>query len=85
MGADRVQALHVHDNDYTVDKHTLPCLYNLDWDEICKALAETGYRGNFTYEADNFLVKYDDCFIPTALKFMHDTGRYLIDKINSYK
>ena len=85
MGADRVQALHIHDNDYMTDKHTLPCLCNLDWDEICKALAETGYRGNFTYEADNFLYKYDDCFIPTALKFMHDTGRYLMDKINSYK
>ena len=85
MGAGRVGCLHIHDNDYMNDKHTLPCTSSLNWDEICKALAEMGYKGNFTYEADYFLRKYDDEFIPTALKFMHDTGRYLINKIESYK
>lgn len=85
MGADRIGCLHIHDNDYMTDNHTLPCTRNLNWNEICKSLAEIGYKGNFTYEADNFLNNYDDCFIPTALKFMNDTGRYLIDKINSYR
>ena len=85
MGAERVGCLHIHDNDYMNDHHTLPCTRNLNWDEICKAMAETGYKGNFTYEADSFLLNYDGEFIPTALKFMHDTGRYLIKKIESYK
>ena len=84
-GTDLLRTLHIHDNDYISDNHTLPCTQRLKWDEICKALADVGYKGNFTYEADNFLVAYDDCFYPTALKFMHDTGRYLIDKINSYR
>ncbi|MBQ8526124.1 MAG: sugar phosphate isomerase/epimerase [Clostridia bacterium] len=85
MGSDRISCLHIHDNNYMTDNHTLPCTRGLNWNEICKALADIGYRGHFTYEADNFLKAYDNCFIATALKFMHDTGRYLIEKINSYK
>lgn len=85
MGAERLGCLHIHDNDFMEDNHTLPCTMKQNWNEICKALAEVGYKGNFTYEADGFLRKYDPVFYPTAMKFMHDTGRYLIDKINSYK
>ncbi len=81
MGAGRIQALHVHDNNYKDDCHTLPCTMDMDWEGICKALKEIGYKGHFTYEADNFLLKYTDEFLPTALKFMNDTGRYLINKI----
>lgn len=81
MGANRITALHVHDNDYKGDSHSLPCLYKINWDKVCAALKEIGYKGDFTYEARNFLTNYDVEFIPTALKFMHDTGRYLISKI----
>ena len=85
MGADRINALHVHDNDYIKDLHTLPYTANMNWDEICRALADIGYRGNFTFEADGFLTRYSPEFIPTALKFMHDTGRLLISRIEAYK
>jgi sugar phosphate isomerase/epimerase len=51
-----LHALHVHDNDYIDDRHTLPGLGRMDWEEIMKALAEIDYDGDFTYEADNFLV-----------------------------
>ncbi|MBR5614196.1 MAG: sugar phosphate isomerase/epimerase [Clostridia bacterium] len=81
MGANRITALHIHDNDGFTDLHHLPLTVSMEWDEICKAIAEIGYKGNFTYEADGFLNAYSDEFIPTALKFMHDTGRYLISNI----
>lgn len=84
MGAERVSCLHIHDNDYIRDRHTLPCTMSMDWEEICKALAEIGYKGHFTYESDCFLKRYDDEFIPTALKFMSDTARYLVRKIEKY-
>ncbi len=81
----RIGALHIHDNGYKIDDHTLPYMGKLNWDEILKALADIEYQGDFTYEAFNFLYGFDKEFIPTALKFMHDTGRYMIDKIDSYK
>lgn len=84
LGSDIVTCLHIHDTDYIHDNHTLPCTMSQNWDEICKAIAEIGYKGHFTYEADSFLRKYDDDFIPTALKFMSDTARYLVRKIEKY-
>lgn len=85
MGADRVGALHVHDNDYLHDSHTMPFLSKMDWDAITRALADIGYRGDFTFEADNFFKGMDDDFLPTAEKFLHDCGRYLIRKIEQAK
>ncbi|MBP3329599.1 MAG: sugar phosphate isomerase/epimerase [Clostridia bacterium] len=84
LGAERITCLHIHDNDYFKDKHTLPCTMSMNWDEICKALAEIGYKGHFTFESDNFLKRYDDEFIPTALRFMYDTAKYLVAKIEKY-
>jgi sugar phosphate isomerase/epimerase len=79
LGHDRLKALHVHDNDYRSDMHTLPFLQNMNWDAIMKALADIRYDGDFTFEADNFLSRLPNDFKPRAVKFMVDTGRYLID------
>lgn len=84
LGHDRLKALHVHDNDYKSDTHTLPFLCNMEWEEIMKALADIKYDGVFTYEADNFLPHFPKDFKPTAVKFMVDTGRYLISRYDHY-
>ena len=77
----RIGCLHIHDNDNIHDSHTLPYTMNMDWDDIISALREIGYKGNFTYEADNFLRRFPDEFMPTAVKFMADLGRTMISKI----
>jgi sugar phosphate isomerase/epimerase len=84
LGHDRLKALHVHDNDYRGDTHTLPFLSHMDWEEIMKALADIKYDGEFTFEADNFLPHFPKDFKPTAVKFMVDTGRYLISRYDHY-
>ena len=82
----RVQALHVHDVDCVSDNHTLPYTRKLNWDDICKTLAEVGYNGDFTYEAGNFYSCYmEDDFIPVAAKFAEQVGRSLIRKIEKFK
>ncbi len=81
MGKDRLQALHVHDVDYLHDCHTLPFTRNLDWEPITQALAEIGYEGNFTFEADNFIVSFPDGLKQQASILMAQTGRYLIKSI----
>lgn len=84
MGADRIKSVHIHDNDYISDCHQLPCTMKLNWDEICKALAEIKYEGHFTLEATCFTDNYDDEFIPQALSFMYKTSCHLVNKVQNY-
>ncbi len=81
MGPDRLQALHVHDNDQCADSHTLPFVMGgVDFAALTAALKETGYRGDFTLEADAFLLRFPKPLIPEALRLMYHTGRYLADQ-----
>ena len=83
LGHDRLGSLHVHDNDNKTDLHTLPFTQKLDWTAITAALKEINYKGEFTFEADNFLARFPDPLKPQASKFMHDVGRQLIAMIES--
>jgi len=82
---DKLGALHVHDVDYRGDLHTLPGVSKINYDAVCKALADIDYKGDFTLEADNFLINYDKDFKPVALKFMADCAKHYVDKIEAYK
>lgn len=83
LGKEYVGALHVHDNDLINDTHTFPFNGKSDWEEITSALAEIGYENAFTYEADTFMNKYPTELLQSCLKLLHDTGRYLIARIES--
>lgn len=85
VGHDRLGALHVHDVDYVHDLHTLPGSAKINWDAVCRALADIDYKGDFTLEADKFLTQYDVEFRPTAIRFMSDVCKHLTNKIESYK
>lgn len=85
LGHDRLQALHVHDNDYRVDRHALPYLGRIDWNEIIKALGEIDYQGDFTYEVNltTFMSKsMNEELIPTAMRYAHDVGRHLCSLVD---
>jgi len=77
LGKDRLKALHVHDTDFISDLHTMPFMAKMDYHAIAKSLADIGYDGDMTFEADNFLKGIPDALIPEAVRFMVHTGRYL--------
>lgn len=81
LGAHRLGALHVHDVDYVNDLHTIPYVGRINWDRVVDALAEIGYRGEFTMESDAFLHKYPDGLMPAAVGFMAETTRYLAERL----
>lgn len=81
----RIGCLHIHDNNNVTDDHTLPYIRNMKWDEILKALADIDYKGNFTYEADNFLKCFPVDLLPDAMKFMVAVGRNMMKQIDDYK
>ena len=85
LGAQRLKALHIHDNDLVRDNHTIPYQGKLNWKEITAALAQVGYEGDFTYEADNFLRGMPGELLPHGLKLLYETGRYLVSLIEKNK
>ena len=53
-------ALHVHDNDKLHDSHLMPFTADIDFEPIAKALADVGYTGYVTLEADRHLERYGE-------------------------
>ncbi len=86
LGHHRLGALHIHDNDYSRDQHQLPYLGKLNWVEICKALGEIDYQGDFTYEVNGqFIFDVDEGFIPVGAKIMADVGKYLVSMVEKHR
>ena len=83
LGHDRLQALHVHDNDLIEDSHTLPFMGQIDFEPVCRALAKIRYAGDMTLEADGFLRRVPEALYPQALSYMADTARYLAERVES--
>lgn len=85
IGGERLGCIHAHDVDYVNDLHVLPGLAKINWDKVCRALGEVGYTGCFTLESGRTYNNFEDPQIPTVLKFMAETTRYLADKVDSYR
>ncbi|MBR5125003.1 MAG: sugar phosphate isomerase/epimerase [Clostridia bacterium] len=71
-------AVHIQDGDYIEDRHTIPYVGQYHWEEILKALAETGYTGDLTFEVYKFYQNLPDTAIPHALKMAEAVGRHMI-------
>lgn len=76
---------HIHDNDNKQDLHNLPYTIKMDWDPILEAIADTGYSGCFTLEADRFFYNMPDELLPDAVRFMNTVGRNMIKRIGEMK
>ncbi|MBQ8393339.1 MAG: sugar phosphate isomerase/epimerase [Clostridia bacterium] len=49
---DKLEALHIHDNDRWHDSHRIPFSMDINWEEVVGALKQINYKGVFTLEAD---------------------------------
>lgn len=88
LGHDRLGALHVHDNNGREDNHVQPMapfVNSINWEEVCKALAEIDYQGDFTFEAEVMFKHANEYTVDAMAKHLHDIGRYLISRIEFYK
>ena len=48
----KLEALHIHDNDRWHDSHRIPFSMDINWEEVVGALKQINYKGIFTLEAD---------------------------------
>lgn len=78
LGKDRLQALHIHDNEKWHDSHRLPFTMDIDFDPIVKALKEIGYEGDFTLEVDHHMAEYGAERIDEGARVMAETARKLV-------
>lgn len=73
----RLKATHINDNrDNGNDEHLFPYFGTVDWKDAMRAFAETGYDGDFAYEAGSQR-------IPSAargfwLRYTAELGRHLL-------
>lgn len=73
----RLQALHIHDNDRWHDNHQIPFSMDIDFVKIVKALRKIGYNGYFTLEADRYLDDLAEDCIAQGIKNMADSAKRL--------
>ena len=81
----KLQALHIHDNDRWHDSHQIPFSMDIDWEAVTKALAEAGYPGYFTLEADMYLSKFTEENLLQGCKDLADSARRLVAMFAGYK
>lgn len=80
---DRLETLHVHDNDGVGDDHIIPYMGCCNWDRVVLGLRNIGYKNNFSFEASNFNRKFPQELCGDALKMLSAVGRYLIGRITA--
>ncbi len=78
---ERLQALHVHDNDCVFDSHQLPLTMNIDFDAVLASLRSVNYAGDFTLEAVNYLNAYTADTLSDGLRRMADVARSLANRL----
>ncbi len=83
--SNRLQCMHWHDSDKLHDNHWLPFAGKIEYEPICKALAQINYQGDITMEATYFMMGIDVSLYPALASFMYQVGDYMRQRINTYK
>lgn len=78
---DRVEALHIHDNDGNNDQHVMPYTGRLDWERFIKGLKAIGYQGALCFESGNSLSFFPNELAPQVLRLIAATGKYFADRL----
>lgn len=73
-----LKALHIHDNNYISDEHTLPYLGAINWEAVMSALKEIGYQGDITFEISAYFKNFPPSLIEYALICSEKVGRHLL-------
>lgn len=76
---DKLQALHIHDNDRWHDSHQIPFSMDIDFEKVVKALKTIDYKGYFTLEAGNYIKDFAKEDAHKAVKDLAVSARRLAD------
>ena len=82
---DRVACLHTHDNNEGDDLHYPPFMFDLNWDDIARALAEIDYNGYITLESECVYDQMQLDIVPFMAKYMCEAAKKLGRMVEDYK
>ena len=77
----RIETLHVHDNNGIGDQHLAPYMGILDWGRFTEGLSEIGYRKPLSFETFNAMNVFDRELAPDLLSLIAKTGRMFARRI----
>jgi len=75
----RLQALHIHDNDKWHDSHQIPFSMSIDFDAVVSALKDIDYQGYFTLEADRYLNDFNEENVLEGIRNLAVSAKKLAD------
>ncbi|MBO4836084.1 MAG: sugar phosphate isomerase/epimerase [Clostridia bacterium] len=75
----RLKCTHIADNHgEQKDEHVAPFMGTIDWAALIRALRETGYENDFSFEIQNLTGCYPKTIQPGMVRFTYELGRYLL-------
>lgn len=80
---DRIEILHVHDNNGISDQHSPIGFGIIDWNDVASALKEINYKGVFSLELTNLKKYYNfgDNAFWSFVKYAYDSAKHVVDMI----
>ena len=79
---DRLNCLHLHDNDGVTDQHMIPGEGTINWNELAKKLKDCNFNGSVTLEVYNdFPEKYKNYSAEQFLSRAYDRAKEIAGKI----
>ena len=76
LGGERLTSLHMHDNNFHQDMHTIINAGKMDFIAISKALKEINYQGDYALEVG---LHYPKDLVPEAMRHLAVVCRYYAD------
>lgn len=80
---ERLETLHIHDNNGRDDQHLAPYMGILDWDRFIKGLRDVEYKGNLSFETFNTLNVFDSALDQEVLNLIGATGKLFSKRIEA--
>jgi sugar phosphate isomerase/epimerase len=80
----RLSSVHLHDNGFYYDDHTLPFMGKVNFVSFANALSEISYRGDITLESNSFMDRMPDGLVPAALVFSAKTAAFIREMVTEF-
>ncbi len=78
----RIKALHIHDNNGTLDQHLAPYNGTIRWPHYWETLKQVGYRGDISFETfAQIMYIPEDELIPSQLRAIQAVGELMRARI----
>ncbi len=79
---DKIACFHVHDNNGWADIHLMPMTGVINWEDVCAAIKEIGYKGVFSLETSAAVALPEHLYIGLN-KIYFEVAKHLVEKIEN--